>query len=430
VIQPAEPILDSLLLYPCGNEGVVFDPVSLESASLTAAEVEAARLGTPEIRQALEECGFPIERSEPQRNALFSRLRELGMSSQPARISGYRVVLTDHCNMKCTYCFVDTNTGASDMSKDDLRVGLEFLAEQNAGQREITVQWFGGEPTIRFDLMKHGDRYLRELAERFHIGRVQSTVVTNGAAIRDEMIEHFSEYRYGVGVSFDGSPSENSIERFLLSGRPADRSIARNVRRLVEAGVHIGCNLTPTAANVSDLPKAIDYVFSLGVRFVYVNTPIPITGQWHVDGKALADALFTCRMIALSRGGMLFSALDRIYQGLDSRIPRMLEHIQRDGGINAALLPGGRVSVLDLNWRHPEFIFTIEELRDRPELLASAGKDLLPSDSCSACPAAGICGGPTRNEVALRGTAEPDPQMCAFFLRGLERALLDQTGLQ
>ncbi|MDQ0958579.1 uncharacterized protein QFZ66_002457 [Streptomyces sp. B4I13] len=427
----AEKIWNKYLLYPEGGDGIIFDPVSLKSASLTAAEIARLREGEPGLIAELAECGFhPQPREETQEEAIRSRVRALGMTGLPQRISGYRIVITDTCNMKCTYCFVDTNTGADDMTEDDLRAGLEYLFEQNEGRDEVTIQWFGGEPTVRFDLMRYGDEYARELALRYRVGRVQSTLVTNGVLLKDEMIDHFKQYQYGVGVSFDGTPEDNVIERFLLNGKPADPRIHRNIQRLVEAGVYVGCNLTPTPTNVTKLPETVDFVLSLGINFIYVNTPIPISGQWHVDGLALSEAVFRCRLLALSRGAMLFSALDRVYQGLDTRIPRVYEHIQRDGGLNAALLPGQRVSVLDLNWRDQQFVFSIDDLRADPRLLQTAAKNLLPAPECRQCPAAAICGGPSRNDVSLRKDPHPDPQMCDFFHNGLRRALGDQTGLQ
>ncbi|MFI9208627.1 radical SAM protein [Streptomyces sp. NPDC053253] len=422
---------DKYLLYPEGQEGILFDPVSLQSASLTADEVTRLDAGEASIIAALEDCGFSTaSRGVPQHQAIRSHVEAMGMTGMPQRVSGYRIVITDTCNMKCTYCFVDTNTGAADMTVDDLRAGLEYLFQQNAGRDEVTIQWFGGEPTVRFDLMKYGDEYARQLAEEYQVGRVQSTLVTNGVLLKDEMIEHFKEYKYGVGVSFDGMPEDNVVERFLLSGKPADPRIHRNIQRLVEAGVYVGCNLTPTPTNVAKLPETVEFVLSLGIDFIYVNTPIPISGKWHVDGKALSEAVFRCRLLALSRGAMLFSALDRVYQSLDTRIPRVYEHIQRDGGLNAALLPGKRISVLDLNWRDEQFVFSIDALRNDPTLLRTAAKRLLPSDDCHECPAAAICGGPSRNDVSLRNDAEPDPQMCDFFQNGLRMALSDQTGLQ
>ncbi|MEU3096488.1 radical SAM protein [Streptomyces sp. NPDC006967] len=430
-IPPYTEVLGKYLLYSGPGGGVIFDPVSLESASLSTEETRRLRAEDQDLIAELEQFGFDREpRSLPQRDAVLARIRELGLTGKPPRISGYRVVLTDTCNMKCTYCFVDTNTGADDMTEADLRAGLEYLFEQNAGNREVTIQWFGGEPTVRFDLMKYGDVYARELAAKYDVGRVQSTLVTNGVLLTEEMIAHFKKYSYGVGVSFDGTPEDNVIERFLLSGKPADPRIHKNIQRLRTAGVYVGCNLTPTPANVSRLPQSVSYVLSLGIDFIYVNTPIPISGKWHVDGEALASAVFTSRLLALSRGAMLFSALDRVYQALDTRVPKAYEHIQGDGGLNAALLPRGRVSVLDLNWRDDQFVFPISELRENPALLELAGKQLLPSQECVTCPAAAVCGGPTRNEVSLRKNPEPDAEMCAFFRRGLQLALTDQTGLQ
>lgn len=416
------------LLLAHGSEGIVFDPVSLESASLTADEMRRLEASEPELLAEMKKLGFsPEPPTATQRERVLDRVRGMGT---PARISGYRIVVTDTCNMHCTYCFVDTNTGADDITIPELREGLEYLFEQNAGREEVTIQWFGGEPTTRFDLMKYGDEYSLELAEKHGVGRVQFTVVTNGVLLKDDMIEHFKKYKYGVGVSFDGRPDDNKIERFLLSGKPADARIHRNIQRLLEAGVHVGCNLTPTPTNVSDLPDTVEYVLSLGINFIYVNTPIPISGRWHVDGEALTRAVFRSRLLALSRGAMLFSSLDRIYQALDTRLPKMYEHIQQDGGLNAALLSRGRISILDLNWRDDSFVFPISELRENPGLLGQAAKNLLPASQCGDCPAAAVCGGPSRNDVSLRRDAEPDRQMCDFFQVGLQLALTDHTGLQ
>lgn len=300
----------------------------------------------------------------------------------------------------------------------------------NRGRPEVTYQWFGGEPTIRPDLMRAGDAYARELAGRFEVGSVQPTVVTNGARINDELIEHFREYRYGVGVSIDGPPSTNGRERVLLSGKPADERIHRNIKRMIEAGVHVGANVTPTRWNVTDLPEIVDYVMSLGIRFVYVNTPIPADGSWIAHGVDLARNLFAARIRALARGGMVFSHLDRIYQALDSRRPRVFEHLQSCGGVNVALLPGQRISVLDLNWRDPRFIFSLDKVRADRSLLGRAAKRLHPFEGCASCPALAVSGGPSQNERLLRGNEAPSPDFCEFFQEGLALAISDNTALQ
>ncbi|GGX36593.1 radical SAM protein [Streptomyces noursei] len=420
--------------YERDGEAVLLDPVALDSVFIDSGEVhDLAGVPPTATHEALAGLGFtPDGPVADRREAVRDRLRLLGLDAVPLRISGLRVVLTDRCNMACTYCFVDTNSGEPDMTKEELSAGLEFLFEQNAGQEEVSIQWFGGEPTIRFDLMQYGDQLADSLAARHDVARVRRTVVTNGARLTDEALDHFVAYAYGVGVSIDGPPGINSAHRLLLGGQPADDRIRRNVGRFVEAeGLHVGCNLTPTAANIGRLAETVRWIIDdLGLKFIYVNTPIPTAGRWQVNGADLAQELYEARLAALGRGGMLFSVLDRAFQALDTRRPMLFDHMQGDRSLNAALLPGSRVSLCDINFTEPSFLHSLNELRADPDLLAGVAKTVAPIPDCGDCPALAICGGPSRNEQALVGGHTPDPEMCAFYTSTVEIAVWDNTGVQ
>ncbi|MFE6406545.1 hypothetical protein ACFVOR_06375 [Streptomyces sp. NPDC057837] len=42
----------------------------------------------------------------------------------------------------------------------------------------------------------------------------------------------------------------------------------------------MGCNLTPTAANIGRLAETVRWIIDdLGLKFMYVNTPIPTAGR-------------------------------------------------------------------------------------------------------------------------------------------------------
>ncbi len=420
--------------YERDGEAVLLDPVALDSVFIDSGEVhDLAGVPPTATHEALAGLGFtPGGPVADRREALRDRLRFVGLDASPSRISGLRVVLTDRCNMACTYCFVDTNTGKPDMTKEELSEGLQFLFEQNAGQEEVSIQWFGGEPTIRFDLMQYGDRLADTLAERYDVARVRRTVVTNGARLTDDALDHFVAYEYGAGISVDGPPGINSANRLLLGGQPADDRIRRNVARFVEAdGLHVGCNLTPTAANIGRLAETVRWIIDdLGLKFIYVNTPIPTAGRWQVNGAELARELYEARLTALARGGMLFSVLDRAFQALDTRRPMLFDHMQGDRSLNAALLPGNRVSLCDINFTEPSFLRTLDEVRADPDSLTGVAKRVAPIPECGNCPALAICGGPSRNEQALIGGDTPDPEMCVFYTSTVEIAVWDNTGVQ
>ncbi|MFK4222126.1 radical SAM protein [Streptomyces sp. NPDC019890] len=420
--------------YDRDGESALLDPVLLSSVYLDRGEVaDLSAVPPTRTHVALAELGFaPDSPAIDPRQALVRRLTDLGLDPAPLRISGLRIVLTDRCNMKCGYCFVKTNTGKPDMTEAELAEGLTYLFEANAGQDEVSLQWFGGEPTIRFDLMQYGDALADYLATQHGVRRVRRTVVTNGAHLTDSMVDHFVRYEYGVGISIDGPPAINSENRLLLGGQPADDRIRRNVRRLVVTeGVHVGCNLTPTSANIGRLAETVSWITDeLGLKFIYANTPIPSKGRWLVDGRELAQELYEARMVALSRGGMMFSVLDRAFQALDRRQPMLFDHMQSDRTLNAALLPGNRISLCDINFDEPTFLHTLDELRQDPGLMSGIAKEVAPIPACGTCPALAICGGPSRNEQLLIGGDTPDPQMCAFYTSTVEIAVWDNTGVQ
>ncbi|WP_434592012.1 hypothetical protein [Streptomyces sp. A5-4] len=127
--------------YERNGEAVLLDPVTLDSAFIDPGEVhDLAGVPPTATHEALAGLGFtPDGPPADRREALHDRLRLLGLDASPRSISGLRVVVTDRCNMSCTYCFVDTNSGKPDMTKDELSAGLEFLFEQNAGQEEVSI---------------------------------------------------------------------------------------------------------------------------------------------------------------------------------------------------------------------------------------------------------------------------------------------------
>jgi uncharacterized protein len=436
---------DNYVIYERDHEYVLFDPLTLESAFLTSDETSLLENSpnpeSTEIYTKLLKFGFSsltpqkLSNEDYVRNFLSERLSQNKISGEPTKIGSLRILVTDRCNLNCTYCFVDINSGNPDMSMEDLRSGLYYLFSQNANSKEVYIQWFGGEPTLRFDLIKYGDNLAQDLQKQFSVEKVTRGIVTNAVSISDEMIEHFSQYNYGIGISIDGTPEINSKNRFLPNGKGSDEKIISNLKKLKPLAerrqLYVGINLTPTEENVDHISDIVSYfIDKLGVKFIYINSPIPSAGKWWISGKSLAKSLYKARLIALSKGGMVFSALDRIYQAIDSRIPTVFEHLQGDGSLQAMLLPNAKISLYYINWKDSNYLFSIDQLCNSPDLLNIAAKKLLPVKECCECPAMAICGGPSNDDISHRQTPKPDPEHCAFFQTGLELALWDTTSIQ
>nr|WP_315598511.1 radical SAM protein [uncultured Cupriavidus sp.] len=433
---PLPPLWRGRFVYRKDREYALLDPLSLETVFLSGEEMYHLLSGEPEakeIERYLNDVGcdgyVPGNREEAIA-AVGRRLREFGLPTSPRRISGFRVVLTDRCNLKCSYCFVETNSGKPDMSAEDLEIGLEFLFHCNEGMPEVSVQWFGGEPTTRFDLMEYGDALCDRFAKKYRVDRVQRTLVTNGVLLTARMLAHYEKFGYGIGISIDGTPETNHKHRTLLGGQDYSKKLQRNIQALQALkGVYLGANLTPTPENLERFDECIDYIVNvLGLKFIYVNNPIPGAGEFPVSGNKLAEVLFRARSRALARGAIVHSTLDRVYQALDARVPKVLEEV--DGSITAALLPGAKMSLSDLFWSDPTSIYDVSALDEESIDFKGSTKRLFPVSDCLSCPAMAICGGPPQPHVYFLKSPRPHPALCALYRRSIELAVWDATGLQ
>lgn len=429
---------NSYAVFRREQDVAILDPASLEVVYLSDEEFSVVRDrpnsgAAKSTMKVLASAGIYPGTQMDWIGGLKATLKAQGQGGKASSVSGARIVLTDKCNMTCSYCFVDTNTGQADMSVEELREGLDQIFKAASGRQTFLLQWFGGEPTLRFDLMKEGDSYARKLAKRYGIKRLLHTVVTNGYRIKPEMIDHFQRFRYGVGISVDGFQGVNRRSRTLLSGRDVDEKIETNIRLLTRIrGISTGINITPNSENINDLEASSLYAMdALGVKFLYFNTPIPGPTGWQIDGVRLANALVAIRRHAISRGCMALSSVERSFQAMDTRRPKVYEYIQADGSLSVALLPNRRISLMDINWKSSETVFDYRS-KDLTDMLPTLQKNVAKHRECQSCFAVGACGGPSVNDSLSAGgeMSQPDPEYCNYTRSAFVLALWDSTGLQ
>ena len=125
------------------------------------------------------------------------------------------LTLTEACNLDCVYCY-EHNKTANEISRD-----LVFKIIEDALQNSDTAVEFsfhGGEPFLRFDLM-------RDVAEYFW-GRYSPKnryvffSSTNGTLLTDEIKQWLFEHKehFWCGISFDGTNAMQNKNRSNSAG--------------------------------------------------------------------------------------------------------------------------------------------------------------------------------------------------------------------
>jgi len=146
------------------------------------------------------------------------------------------------CNLRCTYCFAgEGDYGTIDRTLMPLEVGIkaiDFLIKNSGSRQNLEVDFFGGEPTLNFDVVKAIIEYARnketKLGKNFRF-----TLTTNGLLLDQEKIEYINKNINNVVLSLDGRKKINDKMRKSIDAKSSsyDRVLPK-FWQLVEARGH------------------------------------------------------------------------------------------------------------------------------------------------------------------------------------------------
>lgn len=140
------------------------------------------------------------------------------------------------CNLGCRYCFAEEGEYHGDRSLMSVEVGkqaLDFLIANSGNRRNLEVDFFGGEPTMNFEVVKELVRYGRQL-ERQYDKQFRFTLTTNGILLNDEMMEFANREMANVVLSIDGRKSVNDYMRPAKNGKSSYDIIVPKFQRFAE----------------------------------------------------------------------------------------------------------------------------------------------------------------------------------------------------
>ena len=141
------------------------------------------------------------------------------------------------CNLNCSYCFASQGKYHGDRALMSFEVGkaaFDFLIANSGTRRNLEVDFFGGEPSLNFDVVKRLVEYAREVEGKYN-KNFRFTYTTNGMILTDEMIEFINKEMHNVVLSLDGRPEVNDHFRRDYAGKGSYETIVPNFQRLVES---------------------------------------------------------------------------------------------------------------------------------------------------------------------------------------------------
>lgn len=171
--------------------------------------------------------------------------------------------LTDYCNLKCSYCYQGDSKKATFLSQDKLEKSLEFIINTNLEGENIYLNFLGGEPLLRKELI-HSAINLINTKYKEHSKLFRYSITTNCTLIDDNLIELFKENEFDVSMSIDGDEYTHNINRKSIDNNNKYEVILSNIKKLRCEGINNSIRMTITTNNVDFLYDNIIYFYNLG----------------------------------------------------------------------------------------------------------------------------------------------------------------------
>ncbi len=251
--------------------------------------------------------GHAYERTGDLAHSSFLRRWADRHAAPTGRIGYVILVPTLRCNLACDYCQVSRAAeGATgfDWSEERLAQVLTFL--DGLDTDEIKIEFQGGEPLLRLDLLERVRAFCRQRFERSSF-----VVCSNFQRVDQRVWSFFEDEDTVLSTSIDGDAGVQAVQR-THDASLADTFFA-NLRTFIERFGNARLSALPTidlSAPV-DADTLIDTYAALGLRSIYLR---PVNRQG-----------FARRTPDRSDASMRWAAYHRRFVG------RLIERNARDG---------------------------------------------------------------------------------------------------
>ena len=183
------------------------------------------------------------------------------------------------CNLACRYCFAEEGEYKGHRELMSAKVGkaaLDFLVANSGNRHNLEVDFFGGEPTMNFGVVKEVVEYGRSLEEK-HNKHFRFTLTTNGVLLNDEIMEFANKEMDNVVLSVDGRKEIHDYMRPTRNGKPSYDLIMPKFIRFAESRHQQKYYVRGTFTNRNlDFSKDVLHLADLGFEQISME---PVVGQ-------------------------------------------------------------------------------------------------------------------------------------------------------
>ena len=206
------------------------------------------------------------------------------ISKDDIRHKNITFVVTEKCNLNCTYCYEKHKTNRK-MTKEVAKQAVDFILNNNLTQeyyntkdsKLLILEFIGGEPLLEIDLINYIVEYFK--FKSFELNHPWATnyiisITTNGILYNTPKVQEFLQKNKGkvnIGITIDGNKKLHDSCRVFQDGSGSYDIVEQAIKAKVKNGDGRDTKITLCPDNVSFLNEALKNVWSLGLQCAHTN---------------------------------------------------------------------------------------------------------------------------------------------------------------
>lgn len=283
-----------LLYNPVGYGGVM-------TVGKQVVDMIKAFDGVKDIQTVISEMDFTPEEKE-----MANMIVRLLVEKQMLKAEGYVpnkdvwkkeltcwLHITNDCNLRCKYCYIHKShcNMADGIVYESIDKMMDSCRKHN--YESLCLMLVGGEPLMRFDLVKEIVSYCEENKGDLN---VRFVLPTNGTLITPDVAKYIVSKQMSVGISIDGVEEYHDINRVKVDGSGSYKLAMKGIDNLIAEGLKPSIMVTVTKQNLDGLPALTKALIDKQIYFRFSFERDTQTGKPAIleDEKHCIDVLKQC----------------------------------------------------------------------------------------------------------------------------------------
>jgi uncharacterized protein len=176
--------------------------------------------------------------------------------------------LTEACNLRCTYCYLEKNPKRSNLTVG--KAVVDFLLDASADKRNLSIRFFGGEPIIELDLISKVVAYAKHKTEASP-KKISFDMVSNGTLLNKGVVKKLESLGVRVIISTDGTRTTMEQNRPFFNSNQTFEHFERGIKNAISTQVAKKARMTLSPSQ-ADVIADIKYLIKLGYKVIQITT--------------------------------------------------------------------------------------------------------------------------------------------------------------